>query len=345
MKRNHWMQACLLAAIVTTACQAGTFFVNGDEGSDLNSGISDATPFQTIQRAIDEAVDLPGPDTIHIAAGQYEENLAIADLARLTMSGSGATVTATDSAQAVIAIYAGDITISGLTISGGELGIDAVGTPEVPVRLSLRDVEISGNADDGVAAENILSLTINQGMFIENGGDGVKVVAVESVSITGTTVLDNDSDGVDLEEINTINLNGLIVIGNGDEGLEVDASVSINVLQGIYSENTDEGLDIDTTETVRVLGVSCNGNGGNGIQIEAQEGMNVKSAQIINSSFLANNEDGVNVVEDGATVETLSLTSVTARENLQSGLDISISGTVTAHAVNTEGNGEPDIMP
>ncbi|MHC4207789.1 MAG: hypothetical protein ACYSTT_24305, partial [Planctomycetota bacterium] len=125
MRRTYWIYCCFFVIAVATTVQGAAFFVD-PVGSDSNSGISAASPFQTIQRAIDEAEATPGPDMIQIASGVYVENLTIEDDEKLTLSGSSpCTVVAADSDENVIGIEGGDVTLSGLEVTGGDDGINA----------------------------------------------------------------------------------------------------------------------------------------------------------------------------------------------------------------------------
>ena len=209
MKAKCWKYSCLLVLIGAATVHAATFFVDAGLGDDANPGISAASAFRTVQRAIDEATLRPGPDMIQVAAGEYLENLSISDADGLTLSGSsGAVVVAADPSRDVLTISAGDVSISSLAIVGGDKGISAQGSEATAVSLSLRDVVVTGNEDDGLNAEDVVSVSIAHAVFMDNGSDGIKVETTEAVNIQATTVSDNGSDGIDLEEIEDIRLAG-----------------------------------------------------------------------------------------------------------------------------------------
>ena len=67
-----------------------TFFVDGSAGDGGTGARND--PFDTIQEAIDAAELSPGPDSVNIRPGVYEENLTIEDPGKLRINGNGATV-------------------------------------------------------------------------------------------------------------------------------------------------------------------------------------------------------------------------------------------------------------
>ncbi len=346
MKRTCWIYTGLLALAIGTTAHAAAFFVDADLRDDSSSGISAASPFQTIQRAIDKAAATPGPDMIHVASGVYEENLIVDDADGLILSGSGeSVVVAADASEDVIAVVSGDVTISGLLVTGEGNGIDAAGSDEAPVFLTLKDVDVIGNAGNGLSATNVVTVTVVHGIFSENGDDGLQVEKAEAVSITGTAFLNNGSDGIDLEEIDIARATDLIVDGNGDEGLEVDDSGSVRVVRGIYSNSFDDGLDLDDTQAISVVGIVSTGNGGNGLQIEAEEDFDTESLSIVNSEFSDNAEDGIKTTELAATIQQVTVTATTVRDNVESGLDITASGHVRVTAVSSESNGQPDVLP
>lgn len=342
MRRTYWIYCCFLVVAATTTVHAATFFVDTG-GDDSNPGTSAALPFRTIQQAIDVAAETPGPDMIKIASGEYVEKLSIKDADKLTLAGSGGTlINADDPEKNVIKIKSGDVTISNLAVTGGKDGIKA----NEMTSLTLRDVVVTGNADEGLQAEDVSSVKIVHGTFSENGDDGIKVEVAEAVQITGTTVFDNGGDGIDLEEIGAIHVTDLTVDGNGDEGLEVDDSGSAVVVRGTYSNNADEGLDIDNTLSIRIVSIVSTGNGGNGLQVEADdEEIEIEAVSIVGSVFSDNDEDGIQIVEDGTVVHRVTLTNITARNNVESGLDIDVSGSVRLSRVISEDNGEPDVLP
>jgi len=346
MRRVYWM-CCVLVVAEAAMVQGAAFFV-APEGDDANTGISAASPFQTLQLAIDVAAATAGPDTIHIAAGVYAENLEIDDPDKLTLAGKGSGVVLDGGGSDVITIKSGDVTISDLTITGGDDGIQTKGFEG---SLTLRNVDISENADRGLDAKEIGSVTISGSMFSANGDDGIRVgdsdgeVFVHSVTIRHTVFLDNDGDGIDLEKIADIDVTDVTAEANGDEGLEVDDSGSVSVVGGFYANNDDEGIDVDDAQSIRVVSVVSMENGGSGFQHEAEGDFDTESVTIVNSVFSGNGVNGVEIVEDEAEVAQVRLTNVTAENNDGSGLYVVISGTAKVTNITSEGNRDDDVLP
>lgn len=150
---------------VASQAQAATFVVDSKaDATDANTadGIcSTASGSCTLRAAIVQANALMGPDTITLPAGTYNtaSELAIsstltiggagADVARIVGPGSGIVVRATGSAE---------VGLSGVTITGGGMGVYVQGA-----ELTLDRVTISGNAV--TSAGNIVGV----GMRIDPG--------------------------------------------------------------------------------------------------------------------------------------------------------------------------------
>ena len=395
MDGKQWIHGCVLVLTLAMAAHATTFFVNASTGNDSNPGTSPAKPFLTIQKAINQAALRPGSEMIHIAAGQYGENLSICDTDQLTLSGSSGAELVASSASDAIKITSGDISISDLVIADGNKGISADSSAG-PVSLSLRDSVVRDNAGDGLNAANVASVSVSQCEFRANGGaaikvqsaedlsishsvlelntgrgiraddvedvsvsncqilnnndDGMKVVtkkmnpADASLSVLNTIVSGNYDDGIDLEALGDIRLVNVEIEGTvSDDGLSVDDSASVSVTNCTLSNNAADGLDMDDTPSISVVNVESTGNGDSGFDVTAED-VNIESVSIVNSEFLGNGLDGVWIGEENAVVEQAGLTHVTASNNGESGLDITITGTLRLTAITSEGNGAPDIL-
>lgn len=340
--------ALLLSAM---SAHAGVFFVDALEGDDANSGRPNA-PFATVERGVAAAAEQTGDDTVIIRAGNYTENVVINDVDALTLSGRGAEIAAGDDEAPTLAIVSGDVKIRGLSITGGDPGIEAEPGDDANVSLVLLDCTVGGNNGRGVKAEKVDFVRIVGGTYNGNDGDGIKIEKVDTVHVEGAEFVGNDSDGLDLEENGSIALIRLIVKENGDEGIEVDDSESIFVRECQVSDNRDDGLDLDNTAQVKVVNCVSTGNGdggslsGNGLQVEADdEEFPVDSVVIINSVFSGNRENGIHVVEDGAVVGLVALTAITVEANQLSGARVEVTGDVRFNQILSNGNGEGDILP
>ena len=80
------------------------------------------------------------------------------------------------------------------------------------------------------------------------------------------------------------------------------------------------------------------------MQVEADD-IEIESIRVTNAEFSGNAEDGINVRKDSGVIASISLISVLAAVNAESGLDIDADGPIKLNAVTSENNGAPDVLP
>ena len=138
---------------------------------------------------------------------------------------------------------------------------------------------ISGNDDDGIAANDVANLTV-QGNFV-------------GTDFTGTLDLGNNLDGMDLINCSFATIGGTIaaarnlVSGNNDDGINIDATNN-SIIQGNMV-----GLDINGTTAI--------GNTGDGILIELSSVDNTVggSGAGARNVISANGSDGLELLDAG----------------------------------------------
>ncbi|HWZ83252.1 MAG TPA: choice-of-anchor Q domain-containing protein [Terriglobales bacterium] len=139
---NFFLLLALFVALVPNAV-AGTWYVDGTNGSDSNDCKSPATACQKIQSAIGLAV---AGDTINIAASTYKENLTIGLSVKLTGAGPATTIIDGGLVTRTITIAkkTAHVSLSALTIQNGVSsnggGILNLGA------LTISNCTISGNS-------------------------------------------------------------------------------------------------------------------------------------------------------------------------------------------------------
>lgn len=160
--------------LLGSAAAATTWYVNGMTGSDSNNCLSSGTPCQTISHAISLA---SAGDSIRVARGTYNENLAISK--SLNLLGSGASTTTIDGGAGgrVVAFNsssANDV-ISGFTIRNGRSyfggGVFNAG------KLIIIYCAIAGNVGRGGGSAGL-------GAGIGNGG----TITIKNSTITANSV-------------------------------------------------------------------------------------------------------------------------------------------------------------
>ncbi|MCA9216954.1 MAG: right-handed parallel beta-helix repeat-containing protein [Planctomycetales bacterium] len=301
-----------------------TLFV--ESGAVGGDGSANA-PFGSIQEAVDAAAANPGDDTVMIGAGVYEENVEIEESDALTLKGQGNVVIrhpeidvdGGDEPDDIIDAE-GDVTFQNLNLEGLLIGDDLGG----------RGID----AKDG-------SFTLINVSVTGTDGDAVRFRDFGSLDIRNSTFSSLDADGMDIEDGGSVRISNTDASDNDDEGLEVDRVDLIEVVGGSFLGNGDDGIDIDSASVVRVVNVVSEGNGGNGFQAEAETiDMDVT---LIGSRLNDNDENGVQVVEDGASVVQLTLIGNLSTNNVEAAFDIDISGSTKSKGNKASGNGDDSI--
>lgn len=245
-----------------------------------------------------------------------------------------------------------------VTITGGDYSHNGNAEQQHGIRIEtvervrLTNVTAKENGQHGLFANRVGTLEVIGGTYDFNlDGDGIHVDRTGSLRVSGGTFSDNDGDGIDIRRTDFTEVNGAQVNRNGNEGIEVDDSGTIRVVGSTFLQNAEEGLDIDDTIEIILVGVLSSGNGfddpddpGSGLQIEAEEDNVTESVLITGSTFSGNAADGIQVVEFDSQVLQIELRAVTVTDNVESGLDIVISGQLDMIAVKSSGNGQEDIV-
>ena len=164
----------------------------------------DAAGDTTLRAAVMEANALAGADTIHLGSGTYSLDLGeITISSDLTITGAGVGVTIIDGASLdrIFAVTSGTVTISGVTIQGGNVsGSGDGGAIDIAsgADVTLTNVELLGNtADDGGAIANagtlsLTDVTIDGNKAANNGGG---LFNTGTASLNRVTISANDADG------------------------------------------------------------------------------------------------------------------------------------------------------
>jgi len=169
-----------LATAVPVAA-AGPWYVDGSVGT-TGDGTS-ASPFLTIGEAITTATD---GDTINVAAGTYNGNVAIDKSLTLQGAGAATTIIVGVGSTAAVTITADSVTIDGFTVKNptgssppaNTFGIYAVDQSNITITNNIvTNIGNSSNKAMGIviisntAAVDAITITDNQISYIASGGD------------------------------------------------------------------------------------------------------------------------------------------------------------------------------
>jgi parallel beta-helix repeat protein len=205
--------------------------------------------FKTIQQAVDAAK--PG-DTVLVAPGTYTENVVVSK--PLTITGN-ATVNAADSSKDVFLITSPGVHIDGLTISGGESGVNVAGVASCAITNITEHGNVFAvylaNATNCVVSNNNLannhygvycdystSNTIANNVATgETGGgnnatysDGIYLYYSDSNNVTQNNLSDNHVYGISLFHSSGNDISNNTIHANDNIGVRLGEAADNNTL-------------------------------------------------------------------------------------------------------------------
>jgi hypothetical protein len=335
---------CLFQPV--SSATGSTLYVDGDSGNDANDG-SVGAPFATIQAAIDAAAVDGIADEIIIAPANYAENLDIEHGDPIALCGDGDGVIIYGGGDDVIRITNSNVAIRNLVVVKGGNGIDAENSS-----LKLVHVDVKDGAGSGVEADDMTSVTVIGGTFADNRLDGITVDNAVEVRIAGASIK-HVKNGIVLEGSDVIEIRNVDVSSCDDDGIEIDDSDTVAIINSrvLGSSESGDGIDIGNSRSISIVNLVSTDNGGNGLQIEAGIGKHpIEHVSVVRGVFDKNDKNGVRIVEqsvDGerGQINEVTLTSIEAIRNDESGLYIDFSGDLTLKSVRSCSNVELDNLP
>lgn len=235
----------VLLGSVETAAAAGPWYVNAATGSDSNDCLSPGTACETVNEALSKA---SAGDTIHIAAGTYDEAIAIEQA--ITLLGAGADQTIlTNSNGDVMNITDGNgnsvqfpVTIENVAIQ------DAAGmgmfTSEA---TTLQTVIIQNNSERGIY--NTGSITITNSSITGNtdvSGAAIINFSIARMTMTDVTVSGNSSSNsiVHVQNSASATLTNVTISGNHDgTALITSGTAVVTATNSTIINNTGNALE------------------------------------------------------------------------------------------------------
>jgi parallel beta-helix repeat protein len=191
--------------------------------------------YPTIQAALDAAS--PG-DRITIAPGTYVENLTIGkrDLALAGADPATVIVQAKFPDLPVVTIRERNVTLLGLTLTGGQRGVKIESRADNGV---LANLVIQGNEDEGLLVDGGRDGEVRRCTIIGNG-KGVYVGNRGSLRLQGNRISGNGA-GIEAVDANRLELRENLVTGNRGCGLNTDPATQ---LVGLNNVITGNGTDL-----------------------------------------------------------------------------------------------------
>lgn len=192
-------------------------FVDDDASEDQDG--SSSHPYKTIDEALDHA---DGKTEIHVAKGEYEENIKIKKDVKIFGAGKDKTVIKADDNDEPVVFMKDDTELTDVTVKGGKDGVRIDDHAEA----SIIDCRIKDSRDDGIHIEHgdvkeaekvVISeseikdnkragiysetrrLVIIDNEIVDNKSDGIDVAGGSSAWIAGNYIARNDASGLNLK--------------------------------------------------------------------------------------------------------------------------------------------------
>jgi predicted outer membrane repeat protein len=256
----NFLGAVMITALVLAGLPVQSVFATGMDlyvattGSNAgpNNCQTQASPCLTVMYAVSRAAS---NDSIHIAAGSYNENIQFHDI-NLAFIGAGMDQTILDGGgtHGLIYFYGASTVASftDLTIQNGNNTTDGGGIINNGSTLTLTRVKVTNNtAPNAGGIDSTGSLTIVDSVISNNTandgvigyGGGLKVDATIPASISGTTISGNTATGsgggIYVQGTSAaLSLTNVTISGNtAKNGGGIGSNVTINILNSTIANN------------------------------------------------------------------------------------------------------------
>ncbi len=219
--------------------------------------------FTTIQAAV-SAAD-PG-DTVYVRRGVYPENVTIDKSLSLLGEDRESTIIDGMGGESVIKITAGNVSVDGVTITNGQVGVD-LGSAQPVRQVTLRNSIVTSNTRDGIHSRN-------------SGGDH---------TIEGCILSHNGAYALNAHQFSRSVIRGCRVFGNGG-GLRVGWGWHIRVEGNLVYQNGSTGIYPDSCYYSIFERNLIHANGELGIKLGY-----ISSRNIIRENIILGHAEGIRV--------------------------------------------------
>jgi parallel beta-helix repeat protein len=255
----------LTMAIVTTSLPAGAHGDGSDDSDGDRNGkrvpggrAVDCANGGVIARAL--ARIHPG-DTLHIS-GICVENVEIGEgFHHITLDGGGlGVIYAPDPAIDALRIYADQVTVRGLTISGGRDGINLRGAMGAVIEGNI----LENNAAAGLNVHRISWATVRDNVIRNNGTFGIMVY-------------ENSNARIGFTENAQPTPNPNLIEANGNFGIFVSRSSQADIAGNTIRNNGNNGIQVDRNSQAEIGSNTIDQNTGNAVNAAFGAGVNLGS--------------------------------------------------------------------
>ncbi len=205
------------------------------------------------------------PGDILLVTGTCNENVTIDEnVERITVDGQGtASINAADPTRATVGIRGRNITLTGLTITGGDNGVGITRGGTATITNSI----IQGSIRDGITVSQGSSMRLTNSTIQNNTNHGINVVKNSYARVGFLTFEDTETIPGSVGP-NTIQ-------NNGSGGVRVADSSSADIIQNTISNNTENGVFVDRVSHALIASNTINDNGEDGIAVGRNSGVDL----------------------------------------------------------------------
>jgi len=205
--------------------------------------------YDTIQEIVNAV--LPG-GMVLVGDGVYAGNVVIDH--PLTLAGSAAAVIDGNGGTA-LTLTGANITVRGLTLTGGDDGVLATGED-----ITLMDLTVTDCSGDGIALEGASKTLIVQTDVRGAGHAGLRVNDTVQVGVALSDLSENGESGVNVSRSTDVWFVGVNATGNAGDGISLTSMDSFALTNCVATGNAGLGLALDGVRDGEVFKTAMSGN-------------------------------------------------------------------------------------
>jgi parallel beta-helix repeat protein len=247
---NGLTAAWLIAAVPANAGENGNS-VAGGRAVDCDKG-----------GVIMKALEKIGPGETLFISGVCAENVEVGDGFRhITLDGGGtAAISAPDPTLDALRIYGDQVTVRGLTISGGRDGINLRGAMGAVIEGNV----LENNAAAGLNVHRISWATVKDNVIRHNGTFGIMVY-------------ENSNARIGFTENAQPTPNPNLIERNANFGIFVSRSSQADIAGNTIRDNGANGIQVDRNSQAEIGSNTIDNNNGNAVNAAFGSGVNLGS--------------------------------------------------------------------
>lgn len=198
----------------------------------------------------------PDGAVVEVERGDYEGNIVIdRPLTVISAAGHQATIRGRDDAPVILIEDTQDVTIAGLTVVGGEIGILVTRSRDILIRDNIVESSRLTGIKVRLGAANIIGNTVRNTQ--PPYGRGIHVTNTTQFPqsrIVGNEVIDNALSGIATNMTSMVFIQDNVVRRNGQRGIAVTEMSNAMVTDNIVDGNVESGIFVSDMSMADICG-------------------------------------------------------------------------------------------